>query len=384
MRPRAAAIATFGAALLTLLAACAPQPVRIASADALAAKRAADTSWAFERSDVPLDRNFRFGRLANGLRYVIRRNTLPAGTAIVRMEIGAGSLDERDDERGFAHFVEHMAFNGSTHVLEGEMVRLLERNGLAFGTDTNASTGFEHTTYMLDLPTNTPALLDTALMLMRETASELRFEPDAVNRERGVVLAEMRDRNTWQLRNAEADARFFNPQALYPRRFPIGVPETLAAADAHALRAFWHREYVPANTAIIVIGDFDPDSAEAAIRTRFTDWSAAPATSQPDGGPVLPGDERRTAIYLDPALAERVIARAPRCLARRARYARRSARGAAAPDRLCHRQPPPDPPGARGQPPVPRRRAGHRRCVQGGPHHAADRRQPSAAAGSAG
>jgi zinc protease len=95
------------------------------------------------------------------------------------MQIDAGSLDERDGERGYAHFVEHMAFQGSTHVREGEMVRLLERNGLAFGADTNAFTGYENTTYHLDLPNTSPALIDTALMLMRETVSELAITPPA-------------------------------------------------------------------------------------------------------------------------------------------------------------------------------------------------------------
>ena len=136
--------------------------------------------WAFEKSDLAPDPGFRFGRLPNGMRYVIRHNESTKATAEVRLQIDAGSLDERDSERGFAHFVEHMAFNGSTHVPEGEIVKLLERAGLAFGADTNAQTSFEHTLYMLSLPRNEPALLDTALMLMRETASELTFAPEAV------------------------------------------------------------------------------------------------------------------------------------------------------------------------------------------------------------
>ena len=181
--------------LLPLLAACATRPAQPVSAPAPQAV------WVFENSDIAPDPAFRFGRLDNGMRYVVRANATPKGTAAVRMEVSAAALDESEAERGYAHFVEHMAFNGSTSVPEGEMVRLLEREGLAFGADTNASTGFDRTTYMLDLPRNDPALLDTALMLMRETASELTFAPEAVERERGVLLAEMRDRNTWQFRN---------------------------------------------------------------------------------------------------------------------------------------------------------------------------------------
>lgn len=302
MRSRVAALAL----LLSALAACAPQAERIASASQSAAE--AKPVWAFERSDIPVDAGYRFGRLDNGMRYVIRQNATPAGTGIVRLDFATGALDEGESEQGFAHFVEHMAFNGSTNVPEGEMVRLLERVGLAFGADTNASTGFDRTTYMLDLPRNDPALLDTALMLMRETASELAFAPEAVEREKGVILAEMRDRNTWQYRNSLADTQFLHPHALYPRRFPAGRTETVSAATADALRRFWQREYVPSQATLIVIGDFDPAMVEARLRERFASWAPSPAEPQPDAGPVDFGDGGRTAVYLDQPLPERITA----------------------------------------------------------------------------
>lgn len=265
-------------------------------------------TWPFEASDVPVDTAFRFGKLDNGLRYVIRQNTQPAGTALVRMVVDSGSLAENEEERGYAHFVEHMAFNGSTNVPEGEMIKLLERKGLAFGADTNASTGFERTTYKLDLPRNDPELLATALMLMRETASELTFSEQAVERERGVVLAEMRDRNTYVMRELEDRLQFTDPDALYVSRLPIGTTEALNAANGEKLRAFWQREYVPANTTLTVIGDFAPDLVEAAIRERFADWAAAPLPARPDPGPVDPSRKDQTDIYIDPALSERVSA----------------------------------------------------------------------------
>lgn len=299
-------------AVLALLAACTPQAGDIVSApaprEASAPESREEPVWAFEQSDIPLDPAFRFGQLANGMRYAVRQNATPAGSAIVRMEVATGSLDEEDHEQGFAHFVEHMAFNGSTRVPEGEMIHLLERKGLAFGADTNASTGFETTTYKLDLPRNDPELLDTALMLMRETASELLFDSAAVEREKGVVLAEMRDRNDWRLRDAIDNARFVDPEARYTRRFPIGTAETLRAATAEGLRAFWQREYVPEHTTVIVIGDFDPALMEAEIARHFATWQPAPAEPQPSAGPVLTGDSGRTDIHLDPALSERVTA----------------------------------------------------------------------------
>ena len=290
------------------LSACATRTEPPASASIPSAEVRKTADWAFEYSDVPVDPGFRFGKLANGMRYVMRKNARPEGTAIVRMEIEAGSLDEAESERGFAHFVEHMAFNGSTNVPEGEMVRLLERDGLAFGADTNASTGFEGTTYKLDLPRNDAKLLDTALMLMRETVSELTISPEAVNRERGVVMAEMRDRQGHAYRESLDSTAFLYPGSLYAQRFPIGVSETVGTATADGLRAFWKREYVPRHTVLAVIGDFDPAQVEAAIVKRFADWRGPPAEAQPDAGPVDAKDGGRTDIHLDPALPERVMA----------------------------------------------------------------------------
>jgi zinc protease len=288
------------------LPAYAPQAQRVASASARSGAPGSD--WAFEHSDIPVEPGYRFGRLPNGMRYAVRHNAMPRGTAQIRLEIAAGAVDESDGERGFAHFVEHMAFNGSTNVPEGEMVRLLERNGLAFGADTNASTGFQNTTYMLDLPRNDTKLLDVALMLMRETASELTISPEAVDRERGVIFSEMRDRNNWQMRNSLDQATFLHPSALYPRRFPIGATETLTAATAEGLRTFWRREYVPSQATVIVVGDFDPAVVQAMIIARFSDWRPEPAERQPDPGPIDPKSRGRTEIYMDPALSERIVA----------------------------------------------------------------------------
>ncbi|OYZ42444.1 MAG: hypothetical protein B7Y31_05105, partial [Novosphingobium sp. 16-62-11] len=287
-------------AAVVTLAACATQPAQLASAP--------KPTWAFQQSDLPPDPAYRYGQLPNGMRFIIRRNATPAGTAQVRMDITTGSLDDTETERGFAHFVEHMAFNGSTHVPEGEMIKLLERNGLSFGADTNAQTSFEQTLYMLDLPRADPKLLDTALMLMRETASELTFDPEAVARERGVVLSELRDGQGWQRTNLEDQIAFFYPQATYPKRLPIGTTEALNAASAETLKAFWAREYVPSKTTMVIVGDFDPDVVEAAIRARFADWQAKPETPRPDQGKVDPKQKAAVDIHIDPSLSERVTA----------------------------------------------------------------------------
>ena len=262
--------------------------------------------WPFEASDVPVDPAFVFGRLGNGLRYILRENATPEGTALVRMRIGSGSLAETDAERGLAHFLEHMAFNGSRGVPEGEMVKLLEREGLAFGADTNASTGYEAVTYRLDLPRNEADLLGTALLLMRETASELTIAPDAVERERGVVLAELRDRRNYAMRAREDGMRFAAPGARFVERLPIGTRTTIERATADDLRALYRRTYTPVNTVLVVIGDFPIEVMEAAIREHFADWSGDPAPADPRTGPFDTARAGLTDIHLHPALSESV------------------------------------------------------------------------------
>ncbi|HEY6816635.1 MAG TPA: insulinase family protein [Croceibacterium sp.] len=262
--------------------------------------------WPFATSDLPPDPAYRFGRLDNGMRYVIRPNATPRGTAMVQFWVDAGSLAETPEELGYAHFIEHMAFNGSTRVPEGEMIRLLEREGLAFGADTNASTNFDVTLYKLDLPRNTPALLDTSLMLMREVASELSFNPDAVEREKGVVLSEKRVRDTYDLRNYLDGAQFFYPGARFVDRLPIGTVETLQVATADKLRGLYRRIYRPENTAVIVVGDFDPDQVEAEIREHFASWQPQPIEPAVAAGPIPLERKGETDVFVDPALSEQI------------------------------------------------------------------------------
>lgn len=260
--------------------------------------------WAFETSDLPVDPGYVFGELENGMRYILRENATPEGTAIVRMRIDSGSLDETESERGLSHFLEHMAFNGSTNIPEGEMIPLLEREGLAFGADTNASTGFDAITYMLDLPRNDEALLATAMMLMRETASELTIAPDAVDRERGVILAERRDRRGFQQRAREDGFAFISPDARYAQRLPIGTKEVIENASAEDLRGLYERTYTPSNTVLVIVGDFPVAVMEDAIRAHFADWKPAPAPSDPVTGPVDVSRKGASDIFLDPALSE--------------------------------------------------------------------------------
>ncbi len=281
-------------------------PTAATAKPAVAAKAPAKAEWAFQKSDLPVDPAFRFGVLPNGMRYIIRHNATPPGQGMVQLWIHAGSTSEHNDELGWAHFIEHMAFNGSTHIPEGEMVKLLERDGLAFGADTNAQTGFDATIYKLNLPRNDPKLLDTALMLMRETASELTFNPSAVQREKGVVLSEKRVRDTFGYRDTVDALKFEYPDALLTHRMPIGTAESVENADPAKVKALWQRLYRPGNAALIVVGDFDPDAVEAAIKAHFASWQGPPPAPQPNIGPLGFDRKGKTEVYIDPALAERV------------------------------------------------------------------------------
>lgn len=263
---------------------------RIPEAPPLAGPKITDLKtgqWAQELSDVAVDPSWRFGALPNGMRYAIRKNATPPGQASLRMWLDAGSLMEADDQQGLAHFLEHMAFNGSKNVPEGEMVKILERHGLAFGADTNASTSFDETTYQLDLPKSDDATVDTSLMLLREAAGELTIAPDAIDRERGVVMSEQRTRDTPGYRVAIGTLSAQMEGQLPPKRIPIGKTEILKTAPAQRIRDFYEAYYRPERAVLVAVGDFDVDAMEAKIKAKFGDWTGKGANGKnPDVGPV--------------------------------------------------------------------------------------------------
>lgn len=305
----AAALAALTLPLAALQPLAAQAPEYAARQQHAASNIPAEVAEAFPEiaaSDLPFDTGYRVGELDNGMRYVIRPNATPPEQGLVQFWVDFGSAAEREDEQGYAHFIEHMAFNGTTNLPEGEMVRLLEREGLAFGADTNASTGFDKTHYRLDLPSNDMDLLNTALMLMRETASEITFADDSVEREKGIILSERRVRDTYQLRSLVDDLAFLYPGSRVSQRLPIGTVETIEDADGAALRALYERYYRPENTMLVVVGDYDPDAVEAAIRDHFADWQDEPRLDLPPLGPVDLDYEGATDIYLDPALSEEI------------------------------------------------------------------------------
>ena len=230
--------------------------------------------FAQDYSDIKADPNVRFGRLSNGMTYAIVKNATPPGTASFRLRIGGGSMMETEQQRGLAHFLEHMAFNGSKNVPEGDMVKILERHGLKFGPDTNAFTSFDQTVYELDLPKTTDDDLDTALFLLRETAGNLLLAPDAIDRERGVILGEERLRDSPGMHEFKKWSAAAYSGQKYSERLPIGLVDVIRNAKQDQFVDFYHAYYRPERGTVIAVGDFDVDKMEAKIKAKFGDWKA--------------------------------------------------------------------------------------------------------------
>jgi zinc protease len=260
--------------------------------------------WGIPLTDVTPDGSIKYGELPNGMKYAIMHNATPKDAAAVRIQFAFGSIGESENERGLAHFIEHMAFNGTTHVPEGDMIKILERQGLAFGPDTNAVTDFDKTTYMLDLPSTDDQHLDTAFFLFRELASEVKFDPVAVDRERGVILDEERSRDNFRMHQVVDMLGFQAPLTPYPNRIPIGLDSVLKTASAETIRNLYHRYYRPENATLVFVGDADPVVIQAKIVKAFADWS----DDGPAGAPLPRGkvDLARPAefhTFVDPAVA---------------------------------------------------------------------------------
>ena len=259
----------------------------IASSVSTAALAAAAPAgvWPQSYADLPPDPAMRFGTLPNGLRYVVMKNTTPGGQASLRLRIDAGSMQETDAQQGLAHFLEHMAFDGSKHVPEGEMVKILQRHGLAFGADTNASTSWENTTFKLDLPKADDDTVDNSLMLLREIASELTLNQASIDHERGIVLSEERLRDTPNYEVLKQSFGFSLQGLRAIDRFPIGQVEVIQHASHQQIADFYGKYYRPSRAVLVAVGDFDPDAMEAKIKAKFGDWTASgPAGADPDLG----------------------------------------------------------------------------------------------------
>ena len=249
-----------------------------------------------------LDAAVRTGRLENGLRYFIRNNGRPASRLELRLVVDAGSVLESDRQRGLAHFVEHMAFNGTRRFARQSLVDFLERSGMRFGAHVNAYTSFDETVYMLRVPTDGRGVVDTAFMVLEDWAAGVAFDSAEVERERGVVIEEWRLGQGAGERVRQQQLPVLFAGSRYAERLPIGTRESLEQFDHADLRAFYADWYRPGLMSVIAVGDLDPDDVERRIREGFGALrhpaSAPPRTVYP----VPVSDTARLHVATDPEL----------------------------------------------------------------------------------
>jgi zinc protease len=262
---------------------------------------AAAAPWPQDRSDLKPEAALRFGTLPSGLRYVIRPNPEPRDRASLRLLVAAGSLQETEAQRGLAHFLEHLAFNGSMHYAPGTLVEFFQRMGMNFGGDTNASTSFDRTLYLLELPNTRAPTLAEGFQVLADYAGGLLLQPPEIDAERGVVLSEMRTRDSVEYRTGVAGYEFELGGTLFPRRLPIGTRDVLEQAGRAAFVDFYDTWYRPELMTVLAVGDIDPAAVEAHIRTAFGGLAArAPARPKPDLGRLNPAPGVRVKFHPEP------------------------------------------------------------------------------------
>ena len=243
---------------------------------------------------VPVDPLITVGTLPNGLRYYVRANGQPQDRAELRLVVNAGSVLEDDDQRGLAHFVEHMSFNGTLHFPRQELGNFMQSLGMRFGAHVNAYTSFDETVYALQIPTTDAAVIDRSLLILEDWARDVSFDPVEIDKERGVILEE------WRLGLGAAE-RIQNEQfpillrgSRYAERLPIGRPDIIQNVSHDRLKQFYEDWYRPDLMAVIAVGDFDKSVIEAAIRTHF---GSIPEASSPKPRPAYAVPDHPGTLY---------------------------------------------------------------------------------------
>ena len=249
---------------------------------------------------IPLDSAVRTGTLPNGLRYYIRRNARPANRLELRLVINAGSVLEDDDQKGLAHFTEHMLFNGTRRFAKNDIVSYLESIGVRFGADLNAYTGFDETVYILPVPTDKPGLVERSFDVLEDWAGGALFDSTEVVKERGVVLEEWRSGLGAGARIRDQQFPVLFQGSRYAVRLPIGDTTILKTANPGPLKRFYRDWYRPDLMAVVAVGDYDPARVEQLIKERFSRLTN-PATRRPRNLEAVPAhDSTLVTIVTDP------------------------------------------------------------------------------------
>lgn len=262
------------------------------------------TSTKNKAGDVPLaqDPSILTGQLDNGMTYYVMRNDYPANRIALRLVVNVGSLAEEENERGVAHLIEHMAFNGTEHFEKNTLIDYAESIGMDFGAEVNAHTNFEETVYKLEVPADKPEYLDTAMLIFKDWASAITFDQEELDKERGVVLEEWRGRLGLNGRIIDAVIPFELKDSPYVDRLAIGLPEVIQNVSREEVVNFYKKWYRPENMAVIVAGYVDPKVAEWIIKTTMSDIPASEEKITPPKGTVPVRTQKDVLVFEDPEM----------------------------------------------------------------------------------
>ncbi|MEX0322024.1 MAG: M16 family metallopeptidase [Puniceicoccaceae bacterium] len=260
--------------------------------------------WPQEGSDLPVDQDVQWGHLENGIRTVILPWSEPPERISLRLMIESGSINESERQKGLAHLIEHMAFNGTRNYSAGEMVEYFQRLGMDFGADTNAHTWWRETVYKLELPDRNEELLRDGLQLLRDYADGMLFEEEELEKEKGVVLSEFRDGNSPQFKEYIDGIQFVLPDSRISQRITIGDEDVLRMATRQDILDYYNKWYVPEKMVLIAVGEVDPAQIMELFNEYFGDMEpSADPVKDPDYGTIVPV-EQKFRLYSDPELPQ--------------------------------------------------------------------------------
>jgi zinc protease len=262
----------------------------------------------FQAADtLPFDQDVLIGKLENGLTYYIRENKQPENRAQIWLAVNAGSILEDEDQLGLAHFVEHMAFNGTEDYAKQEIIDFLESIGMKFGPEINAYTGFDETVYMLQLPTDSAEILEKGLEILNQWAHKISFEAEEIEKERGVVIEEWRLGRGAQMRMLDRQLPVIFSGSKYMDRLPIGTKESLETFEQESLKRFYRDWYRPELMAVIAVGDFKSENIQNLIEEKFSEMVHVENVRTREEFPVPDHTETLYAIATDPEATNTMI-----------------------------------------------------------------------------
>ncbi|MCL2065297.1 MAG: insulinase family protein [Candidatus Cloacimonetes bacterium] len=256
---------------------------------------------------LPIDENVIVGRLDNGLTYYIRQNSEPNNMAELRLVVRAGSVFEDDDQLGVAHFVEHLAFNGTKNFPGNTLREYMNTHGFGVSGGLNAMTSFDFTVYMLSSRTDDQNQLNNAIFILSEWASQISFDSDEIDKERGIIIEEWRRGRGAQERmmSAQRDALFANSK--YKDRMPIGIPEIIETVSTQRLIDFYNDWYRPDMQAVIAVGDFNPEEIRQYIINHFGDIPQSVNPRPFQENPIPNHAETKFTFATDPEATNTII-----------------------------------------------------------------------------